>query len=152
MALPNLGGHSQGGTITEGQDTKENTSNLLDALLDNSVNAPDDFSVTAGGTFNLNTPQDYLDIYLANGLIRLTGSPVAATTIIVPDGNRRIAFANVSSQATTINTVTGASSPVSIPAASVLFFNMLKQPIIFGRQNLIIGRSTSFVMISGGFF
>ncbi len=34
MALPNLGGHSKGGTITEGQDTKEVTSNDLDALID----------------------------------------------------------------------------------------------------------------------
>ncbi len=119
MGLPNLGGATTGGTITEGQDDKEDTSNALDALLDNSMNASNDFSVTAGGTLNLNTPQGNLDIYLGNGLILLTGSPGAPTTIIVPDGDRRIAFANVSGQATTIDTVTGASSPVAIPDGNV---------------------------------
>ena len=114
MALPNLGGHTDGGTITEGQDDKEVTSNDLDALLDNSVNDPEDFNVTAGGTFNLDTPQANLDIYLGNGLIRLTGTPGAAVTIIVPDGDRRIAFENVSGQAATIDTVTGATPTVSI--------------------------------------
>ncbi len=115
MSLPNLGGHSDGGEITEGQDTKEDTSNDLDGLLDNSQNKPTDFSVTAGGTFNLDTPAGNLDLFLDSGLIRLTGTPGAATTIIVPDGNKRIAFENVSGQSTTINTVTGAAAPVNIP-------------------------------------
>ncbi len=115
MTLPNRGAHTDGGTITEGQDDKEVTSNKLDALLDNSVSSSVDFDVTAGGTFNLDTPQGNLDIYLENGLIRLTGTPGAATTIIVPDGDIRVAFENVSGQATTIDTVTGAGSPVAIP-------------------------------------
>lgn len=120
MALPNLGGHTDGGTITEGQDNKEDTSNALDALLDNSVNDPEDFVVTAGGTFQLNIAggQPNLDIYLANGLIRLTGSPGAAVTIIVPDGDRRIAFENVSGQSATIDTVSGATPPVSLPTGT----------------------------------
>ena len=92
MALDNLGAHTDGGTITEGQDDKEDTSNKLDNLLDNSQNGSDDFVVTAGGTLNLNTPQANLDIYLANGLIRLTGSPAGALTIILRDGDRRLAL------------------------------------------------------------
>lgn len=115
MALPNLGGHTDGGTISEGQDDKEVTSNDLDALLDNSVNSPADFVVTAGGTFNLDTPQGNLDIYLGNGLIRLTGSPGAGTTIIVPDGDRRISFENASGQVATIDTVSGAALPIVLP-------------------------------------
>ncbi len=118
MALPNRGAHTDGGTITEGQDDKEVTSNALDALLDNSVSSSADFNVTAGGTFNLDTPQVNLDIYLANGLIRLTGTPGVAVTIIVPDGDIRVAFENVSGQAATIDTVTGAASPVSIPTGT----------------------------------
>ena len=118
MALPNRGAHTDGGTITEGQDDKEVTSNALDALLDNSVSSSADFNVTAGGTFNLDTPQGNLDIYLANGLIRLTGTPGAAVTIIIPDGDIRVAFENVSGQSATIDTVTGAASPVSIPTGT----------------------------------
>jgi hypothetical protein len=115
MALPNLGGATTGGTITEGQDNKEVTSNNLDSLLDNSQNASSDLVVTAGGTFNLDTPQAQLDIYLGSGLIRLTGTPGAATTIIVPDGDRRIAFENVSGQSATIDTVTGATPSIALP-------------------------------------
>lgn len=118
MPLPQLGGHSQSGFVTEGQDDKEDTSNLVDALIDNAINKPTELSVTAGGTFNLNTPEANLDSYLESGLYRLTGTPGAPTTIIIPDGNKRIAFFNNSTQSTTINTVTGAASPVAIPAGT----------------------------------
>lgn len=114
MPLPNLGGHTDGGFITVGQGTKEATSNALDALLDNSNNNSSDFVTTAGGTLNLNTPDANLDQYLASGLIRLTGSPAGAFTIIVPDGDRKIAFENVSGQTATIDTVTGATPTVTI--------------------------------------
>jgi len=119
MTLPNRGAHTDGGSITEGQDTKEDTSNKLDNLIENSQNKSVDFDVTAGGTFNFNTPQANLDIYLENGLIRLIGSPGAATTIIVPDGNIRVAFENASTQSVTINTVTGAAAPIALPTSSV---------------------------------
>ncbi len=114
MPLPQLVAHSDSGFVSEGQDDKEDTSNLLDALIDNAMNRPSDLAVGAGGTFNLNTPQVDLDLYLASGLIRLTGSPGAATTIIVPDGNKRIAFFNDSTKTTTVDTVTGAATPVAI--------------------------------------
>ena len=109
MTLPNLGAHTDGGFITVGQDLKEDTSNDLDSLLDNSVNNSSNFVVTAGGTLNLDTPQANLDQYLESGLIRLTGSPAGAYTIIVPDGDRRVAFENASGQTATIDTVTGAT-------------------------------------------
>lgn len=109
MTLPNLGAHTDGGLITEGQDTKETTSNDLDSLLDNSQNKVSTFVTTAGGTLNLDTPQANLDQYLESGLIRLTGSPAAGYTIIVPDGDKRIAFENASGQTATIDTVTGAT-------------------------------------------
>ena len=118
MALPKRGAHTDGGTITEGQDDKEVTSNDLDALLDNSVSASAEFDVTAGGTFNLNTPQGNLDIYLGNGLIRFTGTPGAPVTIIVPDGDIRVAFENVCGQAITVDTVTGATPTLALPNAT----------------------------------
>ncbi len=106
--------HSDGGAVTEGQDTKEDTINAFGDVLDNSQNKPSDFSVTAGGTFNLDTPEANLDLFLESGLIRLIGTPAGATTIKVPDGEKRVAFENVSGQATTIDTVTGAAAPVAI--------------------------------------
>ncbi len=115
MALPNLGSHTDGGTITVGQDTKEDTSNDLDSLLDNSQNQTTAFVTTAGGTLSLATPQANLDLYLDSGLIRLTGSPAAPFTIDVPDGDRRVAFENASGQAVTIDTVSGAAPTVAIP-------------------------------------
>ena len=118
MPLPQLTLHSDSGFVTESQDDKEVESNLLDALLDNAINKPTDFSVTAGGTFNLNTPDANIDLYLESGLIRLTGTPGAPTTIIVLDSNKRIAFFNDSTQSTTIDTVTGAASPVLIAAGA----------------------------------
>ena len=118
MPLPQLTLHTDSGFVTEGQDDKEGESNLLDSLIDNAINKPTDFSVTAGGTFNLNTPQANIDLYLESGLIHLTGTPGAATTIIVLDGNKRIAFFNDSTQSTTIDTVTGAASPVVIAAGA----------------------------------
>ena len=113
--LPNLGGHTDGGHITVGQDIKEVTSNALDDLQDNSQNATDVFVTTAGGTLSLATPQANLDLYLGNGLLRLTGSPAGAFTIDVPDGDRRIAFKNESGQAVTIDTVSGATPTIAIP-------------------------------------
>ena len=110
MTLPNLGAHTDGGLIAgSGQDAKEDTSNDLDSLLDNSVNNSSDFDTSAGGTLNLDTPQANLDQYLESGLIRLTGSPAGAYTIIVPDGDRRVAFENASGQTATIDTLTGAT-------------------------------------------
>ena len=114
MALPNLGDHTDGGTITVGQSGKEATSNALDALLDNSQNQTTDFVTTAGGTLSLATPQANLDLYLDSGLIQLTGSPAGAFTIDVPDGDRRVAFLNNSGQGVTIDTVSGASPTVTI--------------------------------------
>ena len=109
MTLNNLGAHTKGGLLTEGQGTKEDTSNDLDNLLSDSQHNPTNFVVTAGGTLNLDTPQANLDQYLESGLIRLTGSPAAGYTIILPDGNKRIAFENASGQTATIDTVTGAT-------------------------------------------
>ncbi len=115
MALPNLGAHTDGGTITVGQTNKETTSNALDALLDNSQNQTTAFVTTAGGTLSLATPQANLDLYLDSGLVELTGSPAGAFTVDVPDGDRRIAFLNSSGQSATIDTVTGATPTVTIP-------------------------------------
>ncbi len=109
MTLNNLGAHTKGGLLTEGQGTKETTSNDLDNLLSDSQHKVTTFSVTAGGTLNLNTPAANLDQYLESGLIRLTGSPGAGYTLILPDGDKRTAFENVSGQTATIDTVTGAT-------------------------------------------
>ena len=118
MALPNLGSATTGVFITTGQSSKEATSNNLDALLDNAVNAANNFVTTAAGSLNLNTPQGNLDTYLGSGLIRLTGTPAGAFTVLIPDTDKRIAFENVSGQSATIDTITGATSPVAIPTGA----------------------------------
>ncbi len=114
MGLPQSGDHTDGGFITEGQDDKEVESNLLDALLDNMLNQPTTLDVTAGGTFNLNTPQDNLDQYRESGFIEIIGSPAASTTVILPNGNKRIAFANSSGKDVVFDTVSGATPTVTI--------------------------------------
>ncbi len=114
-----LGAHTDGGDLTGGQDTKETTSDKRDDLIANSLHNSSDFNVAAGGTFNLNTPQPNLDQYLASGLIRLTGAAASAVTIILPDGDKRTAFANVSGQSVTIDTVTGATPTVGIADGAV---------------------------------
>ena len=124
MTLPNLGAHTDGGLVTVGQSAKESTSNALDALLDDSANATTSFVVTAGGTLNLNTPQANLDQYLASGLIRLTGTPAGAFTIVVPDGDRRIVFKNESGQAATIDTVSGATPTAALPTGVAKIFHV----------------------------
>lgn len=122
--LPNLGDATRGKYITSGQDDKEDTSNDLDALIDDAMNATISLDVTAGGTFNLNTPQGNLDLYRGAGLIRIIGTPASAFTIIVPDGatstnGKKVAFVNETGQNATINTVTGATPTVSVPGAAV---------------------------------
>ncbi len=114
MGLPQSGDHTDGGFITEGQDDKEDESNLLDALLDNMLNQTTTLDVTAGGTFNLNTPQANLDQYRESGLILIIGTPTSATTVIFPDGDKRIAIANASGENVTFDTVSGATPTVTI--------------------------------------
>lgn len=114
MPLPQSGDHTDGGFITEGQDDKEVESNLLDALLDNMRNKPTTLDVTAGGTFNLNTPQDNLDQYRESSLIRIIGTPGAPVLIKVKDSNKCIAFENACGQTITIDTVTGATPTIVI--------------------------------------
>jgi len=109
MTLNSLGAHTKGGLITGTQNTKEGTSNDLDNLISDSLHNPTDFVTTAGGTLNLNTPAPNLDQYLESGLIRLTGTPGAPYTIILPDGTKKTSFQNVSGQTCTFNTVTGAT-------------------------------------------
>ncbi len=117
MALPQSGGHSKSDFISEGQDDKEITSNDLDVILDNALHQPVDLNVTAGGTFDLSTPAGTLDSYLETGLLRITGTPAAATTILFPDGlqGKRTGVENISGQSTTIDTKTGATPTVNIP-------------------------------------
>ncbi len=112
--LPNLGGHTDGGFIAEGDSAKEDGSNLLDALLDNAQNQPTTLDVTAGGTFNLDTPQDNLDQYLESSLIRIIGTPAGAVIVKVPDGNKKVAFENACGQTATIDTMTGAGGGVVV--------------------------------------
>ena len=114
MPLPQSGAHSEAGFVTEGQDAKEGNSNLIDALMDNELNQPTTFDVTAGGTLNLNVPQDNLDQYIESSLIQVIGTPAAPVTIIVPDGNKKIVFENLCGQTLTIDTVTGAGGGVVI--------------------------------------
>lgn len=113
-----LRAHTKGGLVTTGQGAKEDTSNDFDDLLDDAMNLPVTLDVTAGGTFNLDTPQGNLDLYLGAGTVRVIGTPGAPTTIIVPDEDKRIAFVNESGQNTTIDTVTGATPTVSVPGGA----------------------------------
>ncbi|KKK59225.1 hypothetical protein LCGC14_3036530, partial [marine sediment metagenome] len=124
MELPNLGAHTKGKHVTGGQDAKEDTINDQGDLIDDSQNHVSTLDVTAGGTFNLDTPQGNLDQYLESGLIRIIGTPGAGTTIIVPDGDKRVAFENSSGQSTTIDTVTGATPTRTLVDGSAKIFHV----------------------------
>ena len=146
MTIDNLGGHTDGGLLTEGQDTKEDTSNKLDNLLSNSQHKVTTFVTTAGGTLNLDTPQANLDQYLASGLIRLTGSPGAGYTIILPDGDKRTAFENASGQTATFDTVTGATP------TQTLLDTILKQYHVRGIEISVVadlGAATGILLADG---
>ncbi len=110
--LPNLGGHTDGTHVTEGGGTKEVVINALTNLVDNAQNKPTVLDVTAGGTFNLDTPSANLDQFLESSFIQITGTPAGAVAVVMPDGNKRIAFENICGQTATFDTVTGAASPV----------------------------------------
>ena len=114
MTLKNLGAATRGALVTEGQDLKEVTSNDLDDLISDSLHATNVFDVAAGGTLNLDTPQANLDLYLGSGLIRLTGAPAAAFTLVLPDGDKRTAFKNESGKTCTLDTLTGATPTQSL--------------------------------------
>lgn len=91
--------------LTTGQVGKEASINAGFTRLDESNNDTVDVDVSAGGTITLTSAQK-----LDNMLIRLTGSPAGAFTVDIPDGNRSLAFQNVSGQTATIDTVTGTTT------------------------------------------
>ena len=124
MALPNLGAHTDGGNLTESQDTKEDTSDKVDALLDNSQNHDDTFNVAAGGTLSLATPQANLDLYLGSGFIELTGAPAAAFNLDVPDGDKNTTFLNSSGQTATIDTITGATTARTLADNAIMEYQV----------------------------
>ncbi len=118
MALPQSGAHPNAVDMSGlPQVWREILSNSRDWVNAQNLNRPNTVDVTAGGTIALTIDQQY-----AGSLIRLTGTPGAAFTIQVFDGNAdgtALIFENVSGQTATIDTVTGAASPVSVPTATV---------------------------------
>ncbi len=106
--LPNLGPHANGTLLELDQDQAEDTSNDLDSLLDNAMNAVGSVDCTAGGTITVSD-----DVYFGSGTIKLTGSPASAFTLNIPNNDRDIKIWNTSGETATIDTVTGsAKTPV----------------------------------------
>jgi len=116
MALPQSGQHPNAVDMSGlPQIWREILSNSRDWVNAQNLNRPIDLDVTAGGTIALTIDQQY-----AGSLIRLTGTPSGAFTIEMFDGDAdgtALIFVNVSGQTATIDTATGAASPVSIPTA-----------------------------------
>ncbi len=124
---------------------REIRSNARDWVNDQNLNRPISLDVSAGGTIALTVDQQF-----AGTLIELTGSPGAGFTIemfnggefdvllengvdslLLEDGtgnllldgsfeNSQMIFINSSGQVATIDTITGAASPVSIPVGGTV--------------------------------
>lgn len=110
--LPNLGGHTDGGHITQAQSQKEVTSNGLDDLLDNSVNAVVDVVCSDGGNGFVTVTEDD---YLAAGVLHLIpepGSPglSADFNLVVTTASKRFVVWNQSGFTATVE---GAGSPTT---------------------------------------
>ncbi len=116
--LDNFPGHTDATLLTGAQATKELTSDKLDNLLSNKMMHPDVLDVTAGGTFDLTTPQADLDLYLGTATLRIIGTPAAGFNITIPDGDHKTTWVNETGQLATIDTVTTAAVALAVPGAS----------------------------------
>lgn len=118
MALPQSGPHPNAVDMSGlPQVWREILSNSRDWVNASNLNRPHTLDVSAGGTIALTIDQQY-----AGSLIRLTGAPAGAFTIQMFDGNAdgtALIFENVSGQTATIDTASGAASPVSVPTGEV---------------------------------
>lgn len=118
MPLPQSGAHPNAVDMSALQQLwREIRSNARDWVNAQNVNRVITIDVTAGGTIALTIDQQY-----AGSLIRLTGTPAGAFNITMFDGapdGQALAFENVSGQTATLDTVTGAASPVVIATAVV---------------------------------
>ncbi len=126
MSLPNLGDHSQGATMTENQDDKYQTSNDLDALLDNAQNGVTNVpvSISIGDEFHIGT-DDYLGAFLLN-LFADVGSPTLDGNfrLIVGDQNKHFGVFNNTGFLCTVEaggSPTGTS--VAVPNGVVVFLH-----------------------------
>ncbi len=110
MALPQSGPHPNAVDMSGlPQVWREILSNARDWVIVQNLHRPITLDVSAGGTFTLTIDQQY-----AGSLIRLTGTPAGAFNVDVLDCNHHTAFENTSGQTATIDTVTGATSPVTL--------------------------------------
>jgi hypothetical protein len=92
MALPNLGDHSKGATMTENQFDKYQTSNDLDSLLDDAMNGSQSvfLSISAGNRYFLDD-----EAYLGNFLLVLkaaSGSPTLDGDFVLEVGTQKRHF------------------------------------------------------------
>jgi hypothetical protein len=99
--------------IEVGQTSKETTANTGFDRFDTSNNDFVDIDCSAGGTIVVTEAQ-----YLDNILLRLTGTPVGAFFLDVPDGKRAFKVKNNSGQSATVETVTGGTTVVVANTAS----------------------------------
>lgn len=133
MALPQSGPHPNAKDMSGlPQVWREILSNSRDWVNASNLNRPHTIDVSAGGTIALTIDQQY-----AGSLIRLTGSPAGAFTIQMFDGNvdgTALIFENVSGQTATIDTATGAASPISLPTGEV------KSIQTYGIEIVVTGR------------
>lgn len=115
--LPNLGAHPDAKPMLGTGRRRQVRSNSRDYLLMRALGASNDVDCTAGGTITLTLEQMW-----ASATLRLTGTPGAAFTLELADGNRDIAIENTTGQTATIDTATGAASPPTLVAGETKEF------------------------------
>ena len=88
--------------------------------LSGATNGQLDIDVSAGGTITLTAAQ------LNNDLVmNFTTSPAGAFTVDIPDGKRLFIAQNSTTKDATVDTVTGASATISVPAGARVLIRCL---------------------------
>ncbi len=103
--------------ISESEDDPFTRSNEADERITKATQQHIDIDCTAGGTIVVSSTN-----FLENCHMTLSGSPGAGFTLEVPDGDKKYAIDNTSGQGATVDTLTGAASPITLPNGSVFHF------------------------------
>ena len=101
--------------IAESEDQPYVRANEIGLRITEATQQDISITTTAGGTIVVTSTQ-----FEENVHFDLTGSPAGAFNLEVPDGDRNYVIENNSGQIATVDTVTGAGSPVAVAAADIV--------------------------------
>ncbi len=101
--------------IAESEDEPYVRANEIGERITKATQQDINIDCTAGGTIVVTAVQFEENVHL-----ELSGTPGAGFTLEVPDGDRQYVVENGTGQAATVDTVTGAASPINVPGSSTV--------------------------------